>query len=52
MPGLSWGLAAIVTVAGLRMLAGRGVWLPASTLDRGVAATLPTCDDFNVRRRA
>jgi len=39
MPGISWGLGALVVVSGVRMARGRGLWLPESILDRPVPAS-------------
>jgi hypothetical protein len=41
MPGISWGLAALVVAAGWRMARGLPVWLPASLAERPIPARVP-----------
>ena len=41
MPGISWGLAAVVVVGGWRMARGLPVWLPASLADRPIPTRIP-----------
>lgn len=38
MPGLSWILGVMVVVAGVRMMRGEGVWIPAAAVDKPVPA--------------
>ena len=41
MPGVSWGLAAMTLAAGYRLAGRKGLWLPASVLDRPLPARPP-----------
>src|SRR4051812_4566994 len=41
MPGLSWGLAGIILIAGLRLARGQGLWLPSRLIDKPIRSDVP-----------